>query len=56
MERRYPRALLNNLIYQPTLQEEDLGNKEVVTQWIDSLVVLLNEKRTPWQQLQFSGA
>lgn len=46
MERRYPRALLNNLIYQPTLQEEDLGNKEVVTQWIDSLVVLLNEKNT----------
>ncbi|CNH39742.1 DNA gyrase subunit B [Yersinia thracica] len=44
MERRYPRALLNNLIYQPTLQEEDLTDKEVVTQWIDSLVVLLNEK------------
>jgi DNA gyrase subunit B len=44
MERRYPRALLNNLIYQPTLQEEDLSDQAKVKTWIDSLVKLLNDK------------
>lgn len=44
MERRFPRALLNNLIYQPTLAEDDLNNQQQVQSWIDSLVVLLNEK------------
>lgn len=43
MERRYPRALLNNLIYQPTLNEEDLGDRAKVESWIDSLVKLLND-------------
>ncbi|MBE0148705.1 DNA topoisomerase (ATP-hydrolyzing) subunit B [Serratia fonticola] len=43
MERRYPRALLNNLIYQPTLNEEDLGDRAKVESWIESLVKLLND-------------
>ena len=43
MERRYPRALLNNLIYQPTLSEEDLGDRAKVENWIESLVKLLND-------------
>ena len=43
MERRYPRALLNNLIYQPTLSEDSLTDETKVQQWIESLVALLNE-------------
>ncbi|MFZ1875220.1 MAG: DNA topoisomerase (ATP-hydrolyzing) subunit B [Chania sp.] len=43
MERRYPRALLNNLIYQPTLQGGDLGDRAIVQAWIESLVKLLND-------------
>ena len=44
MERRYPKALLNQLIYHPTLVEADLGDQAKVQQWIDSLVNTLNEK------------
>lgn len=43
MERRYPRALLNNLIYQPTLSESDLSDRSKVTEWIESLVKRLND-------------
>ncbi|OMQ20296.1 DNA topoisomerase (ATP-hydrolyzing) subunit B [Serratia oryzae] len=43
MERRYPRALLNNLIYQPTLHGGDLGDRAKVQAWIESLVKLLND-------------
>ncbi|AHG20290.1 DNA gyrase subunit B [Chania multitudinisentens RB-25] len=43
MERRYPRALLNNLIYQPTLSEGDLSDQAKVKAWIESLVKLLND-------------
>ncbi|BEL92184.1 DNA topoisomerase (ATP-hydrolyzing) subunit B [Serratia marcescens] len=44
MERRYPRALLNNLIYQPTLNEGDLSDETKVKTWIASLVQALNDK------------
>ena len=44
MERRYPKALLNQLIYHPTLVEADLGDQAKVQQWIESLVNILNEK------------
>jgi DNA gyrase subunit B len=44
MERRYPRALLNNLIYQPTLAEGDLGDQAKVQTWMEQLVNALNEK------------
>ncbi|MCX2959586.1 MAG: DNA gyrase subunit B, partial [Serratia symbiotica] len=44
MERRYPRALLNRLIYQPTLGEGDLSDQTKVKEWIGSLAQLLNDK------------
>ncbi|KFX13044.1 DNA topoisomerase (ATP-hydrolyzing) subunit B [Pectobacterium parvum] len=43
MERRFPRAFLNRLIYQPTLAEADLGEREKVQAWAESLVSGLNE-------------
>lgn len=44
MEHRYPRALLNRLIYQPTLGEGDLSDQTKVREWIGSLAQLLNDK------------
>ncbi|WP_039498281.1 DNA gyrase subunit B [Pectobacterium brasiliense] len=43
MERRFPRVFLNHLIYQPTLAEADLGEREKVQAWAESLVSSLNE-------------
>lgn len=42
--RRYPRALLNQLIYQPTLDERDLSDQSKVKKWVTSLVNLLNNQ------------
>jgi len=42
MERRFPVALLNSLVYHPTLS--DLSNEAAVQSWIESLVIYLNEK------------
>ncbi|MGL9720011.1 DNA topoisomerase (ATP-hydrolyzing) subunit B [Symbiopectobacterium sp.] len=43
MERRYPRALLNALIYQDTLTENDLQDRAKVESWLATLVKTLNE-------------
>ncbi|MFP3019349.1 MAG: DNA topoisomerase (ATP-hydrolyzing) subunit B [Arsenophonus sp.] len=43
LERIYPFALLNNLIYQPTLVVNNLKDKEKVKNWINMLVKRLND-------------
>ncbi|MGP1930250.1 MAG: DNA topoisomerase (ATP-hydrolyzing) subunit B [Arsenophonus sp. ET-YP4-MAG3] len=42
-EHNYPIALLNNLIYQPTLLVDDLKNKSKIKNWINILVKRLTD-------------
>ncbi|MFP1723613.1 DNA topoisomerase (ATP-hydrolyzing) subunit B [Lonsdalea quercina] len=44
MERRYPRPLLNALIYQPSLTEATLSDREQVQHWMETLVTRLTEQ------------
>ncbi|RLR17893.1 DNA gyrase subunit B, partial [Sodalis-like symbiont of Bactericera trigonica] len=43
MEPRFPRALLNHLIYQQALTEAQMSQQDQVTSWIASLVHALND-------------
>ncbi len=44
MERFYPTILLNQLVYQPTLEERDLSDQGKVEAWTHLLVQTLQEK------------
>lgn len=44
LERRYPLALLNELIYRPTLTSEMAASQDAIQTWINDLVQLLTAK------------
>lgn len=44
LARRYPQALLNQLIYQPTLTTTILQNQSETTHWLETLTQELNNK------------
>ncbi|MEQ2025124.1 DNA topoisomerase (ATP-hydrolyzing) subunit B [Xenorhabdus szentirmaii] len=44
MERLYPLALLNNLIYHPKLTEAELNDQAKVEEWVSALTIRLNDK------------
>ena len=43
MELRFPRVLLNHLIYQPALTEAEMNQVGYISGWIDSLAKALND-------------
>ncbi|MBX4181000.1 DNA topoisomerase (ATP-hydrolyzing) subunit B [Sodalis sp. CWE] len=43
MERRFPRALLNCLIYQPVLTKTHLGQQDLLVNWMSLLIKKLND-------------
>lgn len=44
MERLYPLALLNSLIYHPKLTEDALNDQTKVEEWVSALTIRLNDK------------
>ncbi|CDH05903.1 DNA gyrase, subunit B (type II topoisomerase) [Xenorhabdus bovienii str. oregonense] len=44
MERLYPQALLNNLVYHRTLTEDALHDQVKVEEWVSTLAIRLNDK------------
>lgn len=52
MSRRYPKALLNELVYQPRLTEQELANEATVNAWISGVVSVLNHKSSGESQYQ----
>ena len=44
MSRRYPLALLNNLVYQPRLTQDMLEDESAVKSWIETVVNTLNKQ------------
>ncbi|UVK79293.1 MAG: DNA gyrase subunit B [Sodalis sp. Ffu] len=54
MERRFPRVLLNQLIYQPVLIEAQLHHLEQVASWMDRLVNALNDNEKHGSCYNFS--
>ncbi|MDC9613389.1 DNA topoisomerase (ATP-hydrolyzing) subunit B [Xenorhabdus khoisanae] len=43
MERLYPQALLNNLVYHPKLTEDTLNDQTKVEEWVSALTIRLND-------------
>ncbi len=54
MSRRYPKSLLNELVYQARLTVENMNDEQQVRQWIEHLAQTLNEQSTG--ESQYSAA
>ncbi len=53
MTRRYPRSVLNELVYSQSLTEEGMKDEAVVTSWAQTLINTLNEKSIGDSQYRF---
>ncbi|NUY57561.1 DNA topoisomerase (ATP-hydrolyzing) subunit B [Salinivibrio sp. MA427] len=54
MKRRYPAALLNELLYQPRLAVEELRDEWAAKKWVENIVDILNRKSTGESHYQAS--
>ena len=52
LSRRYPLAVLNELLYQPSLSTEWIKNEENVQNWTNNIVKSLSEKETDGSSYQ----
>ena len=52
LSRRYPLAVLNELLYQPSLSTEWIKNEENVQNWTNTIVKSLSEKETDGSSYQ----